>query len=128
MKKLLEQVLKFGAVGIIAFIIDYGTLIILTEVLNIHYLVSSFISFSTSTIFNFVASIKWVFDTNGKGSLKTFLTFIIFSVIGLGLNQVIMVLGVESVGVHYTITKIVATSIVMVFNFITRKLFLERKH
>ena len=33
--------------------------------------------------------------------------------------------GVELLGVHYLITKIFATAIVMVWNFVTRKIFLD---
>ena len=44
MKKLLNQILKFGVVGGLAFIIDYGILIFLTEVFHINYLISTTIS------------------------------------------------------------------------------------
>ena len=126
MKKLINQILKFGVVGGIAFIIDYSVLFICTEFFGIYYLISSLISFSVSTVFNYIASIKWVFDVNQKKSQKkNFILFIVFSVIGLGLNQLIMWFGVDMLHIHYMLVKIGATAIVMVFNFITRKMFLE---
>ena len=70
MKKLINQILKFGVVGGIAFIIDYSVLFICTEFFGIYYLISSLISFSVSTVFNYIASIKWVFDVNQKKSQK----------------------------------------------------------
>ena len=48
------------------------------------------------------------------------------SVIGLGINQLIMWAGVEMLALHYMLVKIGATAIVMVWNFITRKKFLEQ--
>lgn len=126
MKKLINQILKFGVVGGIAFIIDYSVLFICTEFFGIYYLISSLISFSVSTVFNYIASIKWVFDVNQKKSQKkNFILFIVFSVIGLGLNQLIMWFGVDMLHIYYMLVKIGATAIVMVFNFITRKRFLE---
>ena len=126
MKKLINQILKFGVVGGIAFIIDYSVLFICTEFFGIYYLISSLISFSVSTVFNYIASIKWVFDVNQKKSQKkNFILFIVFSVIGLGLNQLIMWFGVDVLHIYYMLVKIGATAIVMVFNFITREMFLE---
>ena len=49
----------------------------------------------------------------------------VLSVIGLGLNNICMWTGVELLGIHYMITKIGATVIVSVWNFVTRKIFLD---
>lgn len=126
MKKIINQLLKFGVVGGIAFLIDYGILFLCTDILNIHYLISSTISFTISVIFNYVASVVWVFEINEeKSKLNNFILFIVFSVIGLVINQIIMWLGVDNMNIHYLIVKIIATFIVMIFNFITRKIFLE---
>lgn len=126
MKKLIKQLFRFGIVGGIAFLIDYSVLFICTEYLGIYYLISSFISFTVSTVFNYIASVRWVFDVDQKKSQRrNFVLFIVFSVIGLGINQCIMWFGVEKLDLYYMIVKIGATAIVMVFNFVTRKMFLE---
>lgn len=126
MQKLIKQILRFGIVGGTAFIIDYALLYICTEYLGIYYFISSIISFSISTIFNYIASIYWVFDVNKeKSQSKNFVLFVGLSIVGLGINQLIMWFGVEQLHVYYMIVKIGATAIVMVFNFITRKMFLE---
>ena len=79
MKNLFKQIIKFGIVGGIAFLIDYSLLYILTEFLGIYYLYSSIISFIVSLIFNYIASIKWVFDVSQKQTLKD---LIILNIIG----------------------------------------------
>lgn len=129
MKKLLTQILKFGIVGGIAFVIDYGLLVLFTEGFHIYYFVSSLLSFSVSVIFNYIASIVWVFevDNSKKKGTSTLIIFIALSVVGLGINQVVMWLGVEQFDISYLIIKFVATFIVMIYNFATRKLILERK-
>lgn len=124
--KLFQQILKFGIVGGIAFIIDYGIMVISKELLGFSILLSAALGFTISVIFNYIASIKWVFDINKeKDEKKNFVLFIIFSVIGLILTEVIMFIGTDIININYLIVKIVATAIVMVFNFITRKMFLE---
>ncbi|WP_304757204.1 GtrA family protein [Faecalibaculum rodentium] len=126
MKKLFEQILKFGIVGILAFIIDYGLMVFCTEVLHIYYLWSTMISFTVSVIFNYFASIKWVFNVdNGKSKSANLIFFISFSIIGLGINQLVMWLGVDQLHISYLIIKLFATAVVMVFNFVTRKLYFE---
>ena len=126
MKKLINQILKFGIVGVIATIIDFSVLYLLTEFIHIHYLVSSIISFTVSVIFNYILSIKWVFEVNHKQTKKDFILFVVLSIIGLGINELIMYLMVDKLGIHYMFTKVFATGIVMVYNFITRKIFIEK--
>ena len=126
-KKILLQLFKFAIVGGIAFIIDYVTLIICKEVFHLNTLLSAAIAFTVSVIVNYILSIKWVFDVSNKHSNKrNFIIFIIFSLIRLGLTELIMWIGEDILHISYLIVKIVATIIVMIFNFITRKIFLEK--
>ena len=126
MKKLLAQFMKFGVVGVIAFVIDYGLLALLTELFGINYLVSATISFTASVVFNYDASMRYVFThKEGMSRRREFVIFVVLSVIGLLINNGCMWAGVELLGVHYLLTKIVATAIVMIWNFVTRKIFLD---
>ena len=125
-EKLLIQIFKFGIVGGIAFIIDYLSLIICKEVFHLNILLSAAIAFTISVIYNYIASVKWVFDVNKEKNEKSnFIIFIVLSIVGLIITEIIMWLGSDVMGISYLIVKIVATAIVMVFNFITRKMFLE---
>ena len=126
MKKIINQLFKFGIVGGIAFVIDYGLLYLLTEKIGIYYLVSSLISFSVSVIFNYISSVLWVFDVDKeKSKVRNFIYFIGLSIVGLGINELIMWGGVDKLHIYYMLVKLFATAVVMVFNFITRKMFLE---
>lgn len=125
-RKLLIQIFKFAIVGGIATIIDFVFLYIFREFCHFPVLVSNTLSFCISVIYNYVASVKWVFDVNKeKDAKKQFVIFIVFSVIGLLLNNAIMWITVDFLSIYYMLAKIIATAIVMVFNFITRKIFLE---
>lgn len=126
MKSLFLQIMKFGFVGGTAFVLDYFIMILLTEVFSVNYLISCAISFCIAVLYNYVLSVKWVFTVNGNLSLqKNFLTFMMLSVIGLGINQILMWVSVEKLKIFYMLAKVIATGIVMIYNFITRKVFLE---
>ena len=142
MKKLLAQIIKFGLVGFLCFFIDYGIMVFLTEVASVHYLLSSGISFTVSVIVNYVLSLTYVFETEivnyvlsltyvfetEKGNkIKEFIIFVVLSVIGLGINQVLMWFCVDILGIFYMISKIGATAVVMVYNFVSRKVVMEKK-
>lgn len=125
-KKLIIQIFRFVIVGGTAFLLDYAILYSLTEFVGINYLLSGMMSFSVSVIYNYILSKTWVFDTKEKNrKITEFILFVILSVIGLGINQIIMYIGVEYFNAYYMLVKIFATFIVMIYNFITRKLFLE---
>ena len=126
MKKLIEQIIKFGIVGGLAFLIDYGIMVLCKEIFGFNVLLSAGFGFTISVIFNYIASVKWVFNVNQNNSKsKQFIIFIIFSIMGLILTEIIMYIGTDIMNISYLLVKIVATLIVMIFNFITRKLFLE---
>jgi putative flippase GtrA len=105
-------------VGVICFLIDYGTLVLMTELFGINYLISNVIGFTLSVIVNYYLSTKYVFSGRGK-----FVQFVLLSIAGMGINEFIMFIS----PINYTITKFFATGVVMVFNFVTRKILLEKQ-
>lgn len=70
MKNLINQIIKFGIVGVLAFLIDYVLLFLLVEYLGMYYLISSAISFTVSVVFNYICSMKFVFARRDDISKK----------------------------------------------------------
>lgn len=140
MIKLFKQFMKFGVVGVICFFIDFGIYTI-CNLLGCPYLISGVLGFSISVIVNYLLSMKFVFERRDDISRKKeFIVYVILSVIGLGLNELILFVCVDVIYINSElmqsffsvrwgeiIAKIFATGIVMVFNFVTRKLFLEKR-
>lgn len=126
MNKLINQMAKFGVVGVVCFGIDYGMMILLTELGGLDYLLSSGISFSVSVVVNYLLSMRFVFRSKkDSNKAKEFVVFTALSITGLLLTEVLMWAGVERFRLHYMFTKVVVTGMVMVYNFATRKIFLE---
>lgn len=125
-ENLLIQIFKFGIVGVVATIIDFAAIYVLKEFLHIHVIFANTLSFCIATVYNYIASVTWVFNVNSKKDpKKNFILFVIFSVIGLLLNDFIMWFCIDKFHIYYLLGKVIATCFVMIFNFITRKLFLE---
>ena len=127
MKKLIIQLIKFGIVGVVATVIDFGVLMLLKEILHIDVLVASGVSFSVSVTANYILSMIFVFEGSGESKIKEFLIFVALSIGGLLLNQLVMWLGTEVMTIYYLWVKIFACVFVPVYNFVTRKIFLEKK-
>ena len=126
MKRLFKQIFRFVIVGGTATIIDWGIYYILYNFLHINPLIANIMSFVVSVTYCYIASIKWVYDVDkSKNKIKIFIEFLIFSVIGLLISELLLWFGINKLGINAMLTKVIATGIVMVFNFITRKLFLE---
>ena len=92
MKKLVEQIMKFGAVGFLCFFIDYLVgLVVLHIMLGVGVFgensfsmgsqIGSALGFTVSVIVNYILSFKFVFERKeGTDKRKEFVTFAILSV------------------------------------------------
>lgn len=129
MKKLLIQMIKFGIVGVIAFVIDYSLMVLFVEVFHWNEIVSTGLSFTLSLVPNYLLSMKYVFKTReGVSKTKEIIIFVITSVIGFLINILVMWIGKDILNISYLIDKLVATVIVMIWNFVTKKLLLENNN
>ncbi len=125
--QLISQLFKFAIVGGIAAVVDVGILIILKELLHINVLFSSMISFCVSVTVNYILSMTFVFKGKEKSRVNEFLIFVVLSIGGLCINQLVLWVGINLMSIYYLTVKIIAMVIVPVYNFITRKIFLESK-
>lgn len=126
--QLFWQIIKFGIVGTIAFFVDFLIFVFLTDVVGIHYLISSTLSFTVSVTVNYLCSMAFVFQRKeGMSRKREFIIFVALSLMGLGVNQIAMWIFVEKFFIFTKISKVLATFFVMVWNFVTRKIFLEKR-
>lgn len=119
---LIGQLLRYAVVGGISFVVDYGSLWLLTEKAGLPYLWSAAIAFILGLICNYLLSTAWVFgESRIKNAWGEFLAFAIIGLVGLGLNELIMYGCTDGLGFHYMLSKIVSTGIVFFWNFLARR-------
>ena len=117
---------KERIVGGVCFLLEYILLYVLTEYMHIGYLVSSAIAFTVSLLVNYILCLLVVFNVKHQSSLEIGL-FIITSLIGLIINQGVMWFLVEIIAWWYMFAKVIASGIVMIWNYITKRYILIRK-
>jgi len=122
------QLFRYTFVGGFAFIVDFGTLVVLTEFLKIHYLVSAGIAFIFGLTINYFLSVKWVFNSRVmENRWLEFLLFALIGLVGLGLNELFLWILTDIFLIYYLFSKIITTIIVYFWNFFARKILLFNK-
>lgn len=130
--------MKFGIVGVIAFIIDFGLLNLFVGVFHWHNVLSATLSFLISLVFNYLASMKFVFThRDDMARWMEIAIFVCGAVVGLFMNDAIIWISTYGmnhdayVSQHFeymirtNVGKLVATAVVMVWNFVIRKWLLD---
>lgn len=125
-----NTLLQFGRyilVGGSAFVVDFGSYCLL-GLLGVHYLAAGMLSFIAGFAFNFCVSRLMIFKATAteKANAKELLAVLLISLIGLLLTEVLLLLGTEAMQMDYRISKIIASIIVLFWNYFARKKFVYR--
>jgi putative flippase GtrA len=117
-----RQLVRYAAAGGIAFVADFGTLVLAVQLLHMHYLVAATLGFLVGSLVCYPLSLRWASDEHSYGSrtLEVAL-FVAIGVVGVALNNFVMWGLVEHGQVNYAVAKVVATGFVLVFNFTARR-------
>ena len=128
------EIIRFAVTGGVCFIIEFLLLRLLRDGCGMHTLPAETIAFLTSTAVNFLLCLKWVFSGAKEKGPAQKIAFLITSVIGLGLNLLLMALFGRMFGEDqviaalfgfefkmYMLSKVIATVIVMIWNYFTKR-------
>jgi putative flippase GtrA len=125
-KQIVSEGLKYLVVGGLCTLIDFILLYVLSDILLINYVFSSILSFSVAVIINYYLSTFWIFKVRAINSKSLeFFSYLVISIIGLIINSGLIYLLTENQVSTYMISKVLATPIVLMWNFFARKYFLH---
>lgn len=120
------QFFRYIFVGGVAFLADGGSLFLITTI-GVNYLISVIFAFVIGLAVNYGLSKLLVFENSSVNGKIEFLVYGIIGVIGLGFTEIIMYVLTEIAGLYFMVSKVIATIIVLVWNFVARKIILYRK-
>jgi putative flippase GtrA len=121
----LIQFIRYGCVGAVAFLFDFGTLWAATTWLGLHYLISALLGFCVGLLVNYWLATRWVFEKRKHDNASVqFALFALVGIVGVGLNELSMWSLTEWVGLHYLGSKLGSAILVYLWNFSIRKALL----
>jgi len=115
------QLVRYGFVAFVAFVIDFGLLYVFTTYFHMYYLLSATLSFLLSLYVNYIMSVGWVFRQAGHKKAVQIVSFLGIGLVGLVLNLIIIWLLTSQFGLYYLLSKLVAIVIVFFWSFFGRK-------
>jgi putative flippase GtrA len=125
---LVGQFLRYFVTGGLAFVVDFGAFALALYYFDIHYLISNLIGLAAGNVVNYLLTVRWVFSTEKRKMEKyVFLevvVFVLISLLGMGLNELLMYVFVGILHIQEMVSKVVAAIIVLLYNFLARKFIL----
>jgi len=116
-----QQVFKFILVGGFCACIEFITFNIFIDFFKIEYLIANVISIVIAVVINYVLSRAFVFEKSKHSKRNEFLSFVLFSVLAIVLNQLILWVFFEVIKLDIRLCKALAIVIVAFFNYLTKK-------
>lgn len=122
-KLLLSKLLKFGIVGCSGMIIDFGATYLCKEILKINKFLSNGIGFILAATSNYFINRIWTFNSQTEDIGIQYAQFMTVSVIGLGINSLILYLLNEKLKWNFYFSKVIAIAVTTIWNFFANLLF-----
>ena len=119
---------RYCFVGGVSFLIDF-TIYALLVTIGIPYLLAGVLSFVAGFIFNFFAGRFFIFAAGSreKADRKELVSVLVIALIGLGLTELLLYVGVAWLQMDKRLAKIVAAILVLFWNYAARKIFVYKK-
>jgi putative flippase GtrA len=116
---------RYLVVGGVAFVADFLALWALVSLGGLHYLPAATLAFVLGVWVNYQLSIRWVFVYRAVGLTGIeFTVFLLVGLLGLAVSLGAMSLFTGWLGLHYLLSKAIATMLTLLVNFGGRKLLL----
>ncbi len=122
-KAFLLKFVKFGVVGFSGLFIDFGLTYLCKEIFKIQKYVSNAIGFTVAATSNYFLNRIWTFQSTNPEIAIEFFEFLLISIIGLGLNTLILYWVINRFKLNFYVSKIFAIGVVIIWNFLANAFF-----
>lgn len=109
--------IKFCVVGGSGVVIDFGVTYICKEFLRINKYIANSLGFIFAATSNYFLNRIWTFESHDPRITRQYFTFFFIAVAGLAINNLIVYLLNDRLGVKFYLAKLIATIGVTVWNF-----------
>ena len=109
--------IKFCTVGFSGMIFDFGTTWICKERINLNKYISNSIGFCLAATSNYALNRLWTFQSENKQIATEYLSFMLISIAGLGLNNFVILLLHDKLKLNFYLAKVFAVGVVTIWNF-----------
>jgi putative flippase GtrA len=120
------KLFKFGAVGLTGMVIDFGVTWLCKEKLRWNKFMANSIGFTLAVINNYLLNRIWTFESSNAQWQAEFGKFLLVSLAGLGLNNLLVYILHSRFKAGFYISKGAATVCVVAWNFFTNYFFTFR--
>jgi putative flippase GtrA len=110
--------LKFGVVGFSGVFVDFSLTYVCKEWIKIPKYIANAIGFSIAASSNYILNRIWTFHSNNPEMFMEFSQFFAISIIGLGINTLILWILVSKYKKHFYLSKLFAIGVVTIWNFL----------
>jgi putative flippase GtrA len=114
--RIARQFLHFALVGGIATAVHYLILIGLVHGANMNAVWASTLGFAVSAVCNYYLNYHFTFRSNAEHR-NAVVKFLTVAGVGLALNSLTMLVAAEYLGLHYLFAQVIATGLVLLWNF-----------
>jgi len=118
----LLKAFKFGVVGLSGLIIDFSITWLCKEKLKWNKYLSNSLGFSLAVVNNYTWNRLWTFQSE-KAWMPELLLFVVYALIGLLLNNLLLMLFHERFGIRFYFAKSFAIICVFAWNFLANFYF-----
>ncbi len=125
-RKLGGQFLLFAGMGAIGTAMQYGVLIALVQFTQAGAVLASTAGFVVGACVNYSLNYLFTFNSS-KRHTEALPKFLTVALLGMGINASIMAGLVHQAGMHYLLAQMVATGLVLLWNFAGSKLWVFRE-
>lgn len=123
MEQFLLKFVKFGIVGAMGVVIDFGLTWYCKEKLRWNKYIANITGFSIAVINNYILNRLWTFKSTNPHWQTEFGKFALVSTMGLLLNNGCIYIFHQRLKLNFYTAKIIATGIVFIWNFTSNMFF-----